>query len=271
MPAGDSPAGDTQAQRKARGAFFTPHEICRYVVEWAIRDGSEDLLEPSCGEAAFLVAAARRLDQLHVVEGGRLAGVEMHEASAARAVALTRRAGRAADVQTADFFSCPPAPAYDAVVGNPPYIRYQDFRGAARSASQRAALAAGVPLSGLASSWAAFTIHSALFLRPGGRLGLVLPAELLTVNYAAEVRRFLMERFARVRLVLFTERVFPGVPWRRSSSCSLTGTARAPQASASSTRCATPTTWAVPWGSATVGHRGRRPASGRRRCCPSTS
>jgi adenine-specific DNA-methyltransferase len=50
-----------------------------------------------------------------------------------------------------------------------------------------------------------------LFLRPGGRLALVLPAELLSVNYAAEVRAFLMRRFGRVRLVLFTERVFPGV------------------------------------------------------------
>jgi hypothetical protein len=31
------------------------------------------------------------------------------------------------------------------------------------------------------------------------------------VNCAAEVRRYLMARFARVRLVVFTERVFPGV------------------------------------------------------------
>lgn len=58
-------------------------------------------------------------------------------------------------------------------------------------------------------------VHSALFLKPGGRLGLVLPAELLSVNYAAQVREFLMRRFARVRLVLFTERVFPGVLVRR--------------------------------------------------------
>jgi len=40
---------------------------------------------------------------------------------------------------------------------------------------------AGVPLTNLASSWAAFTVHAALHLRVGGRLGLVLPAELLTV------------------------------------------------------------------------------------------
>ncbi len=39
----------------------------------------------------------------------------------------------------------------------------------------------------------------------------MLPAELMTVNYAATVRRFLLERFARVRLVLFEERIFPGV------------------------------------------------------------
>lgn len=110
-----------------------------------------------------------------------------------------------------DFFRVEPTGSYDAVIGNPPYVRYQDFSGEARARARAAALRAGVPLTGLASSWAAFAVHAALFLKAGGRLGLVLPAELLSVNYAAEVRRFLMQRFARVDLVLFTERVFPGV------------------------------------------------------------
>src|SRR5699024_3104744 len=55
------------------------------------------------------------------------------------------------------------------------------------------------------------TVHSALHLRDGGRLGLVLPAELLTVNYAAPVRRFLLEHFSDITLILFEERVLPGV------------------------------------------------------------
>src|SRR5699024_8077204 len=84
-----------------------------------------------------------------------------------------------------------------------------DFSGAARTASREAALKAGVALTALASSWAAFTIHSALFLTPGGRMGLVLPAELLSVNYASAVRQFLFDRFRSVELVMFTERVFP--------------------------------------------------------------
>ncbi len=200
--------------RKARGAFFTPPELCRYIVEWAIRDAGDHVLEPSCGEAAFLLEAGARLAQLQAAAGsgdGSLHGVELHEESAKAALALLRTAGYDADVEVADFFTVEPTPRYDAVVGNPPYVRYQDFAGEPRARSRAAALRAGVPLTGLASSWAAFTVHAALFLKPEGRLGLVLPAELLTVNYAAEVRRYLMERFARVRLVLFTERVFPGV------------------------------------------------------------
>jgi len=206
-------AVDTSARRKARGAFFTPEPLAAYVTNWAVRSPGDSILEPSCGEAAFLLAAVARLTALSgaspdVPDRPTLHGVEMHEASAAAARNLITQAGAQADIVTADFFTVTPESRYDAVIGNPPYIRYQDFNGAARSRSRAAALRAGVPLSGLASSWAAFTVHASLFLKPGGRIGLVVPAELLTVNYAALVRRFLMERFGTVRLVMFTERIF---------------------------------------------------------------
>lgn len=204
------PPLDSPEIRKARGAFFTPAELCAYLAEWAIRNGTDQVLEPSCGEAAFLLAAAQRLHVLGAQPGG-LHGTELHETSARNARHRLSRAGHAADVEVADFFVSTPTPRFDAVIGNPPYVRYQGFSGESRSRSRAAALRAGVRLTALASSWAAFTVHAALFLKPQGRLGLVLPAELLSVNYAAEVRSFLMRRFARVRLVLFTDRVFPGV------------------------------------------------------------
>ena len=207
-------AADSSAARKARGAFFTPPTLCRHVVEWAVRTADDDILEPSCGEAAFLLAASERLGELagsNRRSAGQLDGIEVHKESARHAEAVVCAAGHTAKVRVGDFFTFAPTAAYDAVIGNPPYVRYQDFSGIPRARAREAALRAGVALTALASSWAAFTVHAALFLKRGGRLGLVLPAELLTVNYAAEVRRFLMERFARVRLVLFTERVFPGV------------------------------------------------------------
>ncbi|HSY15762.1 MAG TPA: N-6 DNA methylase [Jatrophihabitantaceae bacterium] len=213
-------AGDSLQLRKARGAFFTPDAVASFIAEWAVREVTDAVLEPSCGEAALLHAAHdqfTRLDAgganlaLRTQDGIRLHGVELHPASARAARSGLAARGATADIRVADFFTLDPAPRFDAVIGNPPYIRYQDFAGQARARSRAAALRAGVVLTGLASSWAAFTIHSALFLKPGGRMGLVLPAELLTVNYAAGVRQYLMDHFATVRLVLFEERVFPGV------------------------------------------------------------
>lgn len=208
-PVTNDPAADTAATRKARGAFFTPPQITRYLAEWAVRSAGDAVFEPSAGDAAFLVAATERL-RLLGAERPDLDGVEIHPASVATARRRVTEAGGKARIRTADFFDIAPTPTYSAVLGNPPYIRYQDFRGTQRAQSRRAALQAGVTLSALASSWAAFTVHAALFLRPGGRMALVLPAELLSVNYAAAVRKFLFDRFSSVELVMFDEQVFPG-------------------------------------------------------------
>lgn len=100
-------------------------------------------------------------------------------------------------LRTGDFLDFDSLERFEVVIGNPPYVRYQSFAGVPRAKSRALALRYHVPLSGLASSWAAFTVHATNFLTDDGRLGLVLPAELLTVNYAAPVRSFLLRRFAR--------------------------------------------------------------------------
>jgi hypothetical protein len=205
---------EVDSLRKTRGAFFTPPEICAYIAEWAIRSGDDLVLEPSCGEAAFLLEAANHLRKRgprDLFLRGQLHGVEIHKASADAASAVLSHCGYEASIRTGNFFDEVPKAYFNAVIGNPPYVRYQQHTGCARAKSLEAALAEGVRLTGLASSWAAFVVHAARFLSPTGRLGLVLPAELLSVNYAAPVRRFLLQRFARVRLVMFENLVFPGV------------------------------------------------------------
>ncbi|MGW6033436.1 N-6 DNA methylase [Gordonia terrae] len=202
---------DSPGVRKARGAFFTPDEVAQFIAGWAITSVTDAVMEPSSGDAAFLVAAVERIRQMSpdstvvpVVEG-----IEIHDYSARVGRERVRAAGGKALVRVTDFFLLDPEQSYDAVIGNPPYVRYQDWSGVARTRSREAALRAGVALTGLASSWAAFTVHSALFLKAGGRLGLVLPAELLSVNYASPVRQFLFDNFKSVELVLFDEQIFP--------------------------------------------------------------
>lgn len=205
---------DSSEARKARGAFFTPPEISRFMTEWALRSPDDSVLEPSCGEAAFLLPAAQRLRALGALEmslWNQLHGIDIHTDSVTEAARLLRDDGFLATLAVGDFFHQKPTASFDAVIGNPPYVRYQNFSGASRAAALEASLRQGVRLNQLASSWAAFTVHAAAFLKPQGRLALVLPAELLAVKYAAQVRRHLLNRFATVRLVLFENLVFPGV------------------------------------------------------------
>lgn len=205
---------DTACERKERGAFFTPPELARYLSEFAVRTGSDAVLEPSCGEGEFLLAAGSRLLALGMQEGqmqSHLVGCELHEASATSARQRLAAEGIRPTILVGDFFSRDPVAVFDAVVGNPPYIRFQQFSARqaeiARASSQRA----GVQLDAQASSWAPFVVHASQFLRPGGRMAFVLPAELLSTNYAAPVRRYLIESFPEVNLVLFEEPVFPEV------------------------------------------------------------
>ncbi len=198
---------DTSDLRKARGAFFTPEPVTRFIARWAIRLQDDRVLEPSAGDAAFLVAAVHRLRELGAQKPA-VEGIEIHEHSARVAKNRIENAGGTGRIEINDFFEVVPRPDYEAVIGNPPYVRYQDWSGTMRERSRAAALKAGVRLTALASSWAAFTIQSAMFLREGGRMGLVLPTELLAVNYAAPVRRFLLENFRTIDLVLFEKQIF---------------------------------------------------------------
>ena len=211
--------GDSVELRKARGAFFTPAAIAEYMSAFAINGNPEaKVLDPTCGEAVFLLAAGQQLKALGRTAGDldeQLYGVDLHGASLNEAMRLLEAADLDGHLVESDFFDVPspdmavhPSPYVDAVVGNPPFVRYQEHVGAARRHQSAAALRQGVRLSGLASSWAASLVHASSFLKPEGRLAFVLPAELLTVGYAEPVRTWLRRRFAEVHLVMFEDLQF---------------------------------------------------------------
>lgn len=213
-------AVDTPERRKERGAFFTPPDIAQFLADWAVRDSDTRVMDPTCGEAVFLLAAAKNLkaagaDPLAIKR--QLTGVDLHKPSLAGSRALLAEQGFGAHLVQSDFFDLQTPSQIedrvgwqDAVIGNPPFVRYQQFSGDARTKGAAAALAQGVRLSGLASSWAPTLVHATAFLKPGGRLAMVCPAELLTVHYAEPVRRWLRERFGSVKLVMFDDLQFHG-------------------------------------------------------------
>ena len=202
---------------KLRGGYYTSAEVAAWLCAWAIRSAGDRVLEPSCGNGMFLAAAASVFSQLGLpgpAIAGRLTGVEILASEADRArERLQQLLGRCAQdvVKTSDFFDWwqgQPQPAFDVVVGNPPFIRYQTFPEPHRGRAMAIMEAVGLTPNRLTNIWVPFVVAAALSLRPGGRMALVLPAELLQVTYAAQLRSFLTDRFARIDVVACNELFF---------------------------------------------------------------
>lgn len=202
---------------KLRGGYYTSAEVANWLCSWAIRKVTDRLLEPSCGNGAFLVAATARFAELGLHGPGiasQIDGIEIldTEADSARKRLQADLGPRASDVvKTTDFFGWwqeTEQPAFDVVVGNPPFIRYQTFPEPHRSRAMAIMQGVGLTPNRLTNIWVPFVVAAAMSLRPGGRMALVLPAELLQVTYAGQLRSFLTDRFARIDIVACNELFF---------------------------------------------------------------
>jgi adenine-specific DNA-methyltransferase len=218
-------------QEKARGSYYTERRVAEALCRWALRIPGQRVLDPAFGGGVFLEAAAKRAASLaeghefeiHGVEidpdahgrfigrhGDGHSGVEPHGVEP-RGVGPQGGDAGSSRLLRADFFALSPRdlPPLDAVVGNPPFIRFQRFKGRARALATARAGEAGVELGPLAGSWVAFVAHATSFLDQGGRLALVVPAELGHAPYARPLLARLASGFARTTIVSFQRSLFP--------------------------------------------------------------
>ncbi|MBV9823106.1 MAG: hypothetical protein JO144_12775, partial [Actinobacteria bacterium] len=190
--------------QRAMGAYYTPDDASTWMAEWLLRDGGvATVLEPSSGDGSFVGAVLEVAERREL--SVRVRAVEL-DPSALAALAPDPRVDRV----HADFHRVEPA-AVDAVIGNPPFVRLRHLPEGSGQAALTAAQRAGVPVEASGSTWMTFAIHAASFLRPGGRLALVLPADALYVRYARPFWSFLADRFGSLRVVRCRERIFPGL------------------------------------------------------------
>ena len=183
---------------KARGGYYTPVPVARFLARW-VREAGPRIVEPSCGDGAIL----RELAAL----GGRVHGVELvaEEAAKAREFAPVDAANLFTWLATAE------PGGWDGVAGNPPYIRFGNWASEQRDPALELLRGEGLRPTRLTNAWVPFVVASSILVRDGGRVGLVLPAELLQVTYAAQLREFLLSRFSDITLVTFERLVFDGI------------------------------------------------------------
>jgi len=191
MSLSDSP----QFSQKLSGAYFTPDDVAASLGSWVARHIGDRLLDPSCGDGQFLATHRNSV------------GIEQNPDSARTAIA---RAPWAL-VHDGDFFAWAgeTRERFECAAGNPPFIRYQSFKGETRRRAFDLCSTLGADFTGLSSSWAPFLVATAGLLKPGGRMAFVVPAEIGHAPYAAPLLEYLLSSFSQVQVVAVREKLFP--------------------------------------------------------------
>jgi adenine-specific DNA-methyltransferase len=197
-----------ETAQKLRGGFYTDPDIAAFLTRWVGVVRPQRVLEPSCGDGAFVEAlqkrASTRLKTIVACE------INPEEAAKARA----RDGSATLEVHVGDFlrwflFHGGQAEPFDGAVGNPPFIRYQYLPEEQQDLAERVFKRFGLPFTKHANAWVPFVIAALSMLRPGGRLGMVVPSEIFHIPHAQSLRRFLAEQCSRI-LILDPEEIWFG-------------------------------------------------------------
>ncbi len=244
-------------ERKSLGQFYTPPKIAEAIVRWCVRDeGAPEgdgnvsrVLDPSSGSGTFSVEAYQHLantfpSATHQEIIDRIVSIDVNRFPL-HLTALnlaSQNVGEKTDAIHAyhdSFFSVDPETtflpssridsqgnrrsdggigAFDAVVGNPPYIRQENlypdkehFRTHLKTfgKSDRTTYYDGAKsLSRKSDAYVYFVTHATQFLREGGRLGYIIPTKWMMTRYGESFQTFLYDHYKVHAIVGFSARAF---------------------------------------------------------------
>ena len=143
------------------GQVFTPPEIVDAML--ALRRNGGRVLEPSCGDGAFSL----RLPGCVAIEPDR------------------RHAPP--DALNMDFFAYPEFERFDTIIGNPPYVRFQDIAASTKALLHRDGF------DGRSNLYLFFIAKCLRHLAPGGELIFITPRDFLKSTSSVQLNRWLFE------------------------------------------------------------------------------
>lgn len=198
--------------RRARGAHFTPADVAKRLVSFALDDLGDTttditLCDPACGGGVFLVAMASwlhtrgwsRVDAARAVHGADVDPLAVDVSRAALALwAGAPDATLTSRVVTADLMAGAtnvwPLAAFTAVIGNPPF-QNQLQRATTRVGHARdAAEALGATTGPYTDTAALFLLRALDLVDDGGRVALIQPQSTLVARDATGVREAISRR-----------------------------------------------------------------------------
>ena len=204
---------ENESAQKLRGGYYTPDDLATFLCEWVLETNPKRILEPSCGDGVFLSA----LRTAGASEKLAITALELDSAEAAKAKRRAAEVGlQSIKVHTEDFLTWAlenygkDEAIFDAVIGNPPFVRYQYLPEPFQAKAEQVFRELGLPFTKHTNAWVPFILASMRMLRPGGRLAMVVPAEIIHVMHAQSLRSYLGRECRRLVVIDPRELWFSG-------------------------------------------------------------
>lgn len=177
---------------KELGRYYTPESIADSLAQWAIRSGSEQILEPSAGDGALIDAILKKASEVSRENDLSILAFDVDLKSINKLRGHHHSGLRCVHADFLDVDPCRWA-AVDAVVANPPFTRNHDLERVRRGELRRR-----FSVYGAAGLWVHFIVQSMNFIRRGGRLISIVPMSTMFTDYGASLVQRLSTSFHSV-------------------------------------------------------------------------
>lgn len=198
-------------EQKLRGAYYTPLQLADAMVGLFASENICSVLEPSCGDGVFLDSLndTGMIDRISIIQAVE---IEKDEAEKVQIRYADKKNVEVCNEDFFDFFKrVQRKKSYDLILGNPPYIRYQYLKERQREIQSQILTDNGMKANKLINAWVAFMVACVQLLSEHGKIAFVIPAEILQVAYAEDLRLYLSNHLAKITLITFEQLVFPGI------------------------------------------------------------
>ena len=201
----------TPQHRQKYAQFFTPYRIAQFMAAWVLGGDREiqSILDPSVGLGVFIRAVREHLETskipLKISPEISQINIKGYDLDAQILEIAQRELNKLNDLDQPpniklnielleqDYLFHDWEYSYDAIIGNPPYLRFQDFPDR-HLALQELSDRLGIKLSGFTNIYALFLLKSIHQLKENGRCAYIIPSEFLNSNYGKVVKQYLLDQ-----------------------------------------------------------------------------
>ncbi|AYA39353.1 N-6 DNA methylase [Xenorhabdus nematophila] len=193
-----------QTSQKLRGGYYTPQNLADYVTKWVLSKQPESVLEPSCGDGVFIQSIKNnQCDKTIKLSCFELFGTEAQKASdRCQTLGFDN-----ATITEGDFLVWANNQLnlghslFDAVVGNPPFIRYQFLEKSFQEQAELVFKQLGQKFTKHTNAWVPFLLSALALLKNGGRMGMVIPSEIIHVMHAQSLRSYMGQVCSKIVII----------------------------------------------------------------------